>query len=72
MENENEFEVKEEKRKSRKIDPEIMDELLALPKRAARIKKKTPAEVEHYKELLVSSGVYDEFRKQRKHRKMEQ
>lgn len=57
---------------TRKINPDIMDELLALPKRAARVKKMTLAEVEHYKELLVSSGVYDEFRKQRKHRKTEQ
>ena len=55
----------------RKINQDVMDELLALPKRAARIKKMTPAEVEHYKELLVSSGVFDEFRKQRKHRKQE-
>lgn len=42
-----------------KYDPEIMQELL--DKVGARVKQMTPKELEYYKELLVSEGIYARY-----------
>jgi len=47
------------------VDPEIMAELLAQPDVAKEVAGMTPEALDWYKELLVSSGIYSRYVKER-------
>lgn len=47
------------------VDPEIMAELLAQPDVAKEVAGMSPETLKWYKELLVSSGIYTQYVKER-------
>ena len=50
------------------VDPAIMAELLAQPGVREQVEQMTPDELDWYKELLVSEGIYKQYVKERKKR----
>lgn len=47
------------------VDPDIMAELLEQPDVALFVEQMTPDELEWYKALLVSEGIYDRYVRER-------
>jgi hypothetical protein len=48
------------------VDPKIMAELLDKPDIRGKVKKMNPETLTWYKEMLVSTGIYDKYTKERK------
>lgn len=50
----------------KKINPEIMDELLNTPEVKPLVQDMTPETLAWYKDMLVSMGIYNRYLKERK------
>ena len=50
----------------KKIDPEIMDELLNTPEVKPLVQDMTPETLAWYKDMLVSMGIYNRYVEERK------
>ena len=57
---------KDGKRTQLIVDEEIMNELLSKPEVRKNVMKMTPDELKYFKELLVSTGTYEKYLKERK------
>jgi hypothetical protein len=54
-------------KKNKTVDPVIMADLLREPDIKIYVDKMTPAELDMYKDLLVTTGIYAQYVKERDH-----